>query len=286
MTATGADLRAWLEMLERDSAAGDGAATAKRAHLLAAGAAGKADWDGAFALLEKAASQGDPEAAAEAQLIRGSERDIAAALRAFVAPRPPRLVRENPRIGIIERFMSAPECAWLIARARALLEPALVYDNSAGGGAQVEARSNSVAEFTFRTVDMAITLLRTRIAHTLNIPATHFEALNVLHYAPGQRFEAHYDYMDAQLPGLAADLAERGQRIITFLVYLNGGFEGGETDFPKLGWRYKGGAGDALLFVNAQPGGAGDPRTLHAGLPPTSGEKWILSQWVRDRALL
>jgi len=24
--------------------------------------------------------------------------------------------------------------------------------------------------------------------------------------------------------------------------------------------------------------------TLHAGLPPLSGEKWLLSQWLRDRA--
>ena len=79
-------------------------------------------------------------------------------------------------------------------------------------------------------------------------------------------------------------MAERGQRIVTFLIYLNEGFVGGETDFPRLGLRHKGAKGDALYFGNLDPAGAPDPRTLHAGLPPTRGEKWLFSQWVRNRA--
>jgi hypothetical protein len=34
-----------------------------------------------------------------------------------------------------------------------------------------------------------------------------------------------------------------------------------------------------------EPDGKVDRGTLHAGLPPTSGEKWLLSQWVRVPAL-
>jgi len=30
-------------------------------------------------------------------------------------------------------------------------------------------------------------------------------------------------------------------------------------------------------------GGKPDPLSEHAGLPVTSGEKWLLSQWIRDR---
>jgi hypothetical protein len=40
-----------------------------------------------------------------------------------------------------------------------------------------------------------------------------------------------------------------------------------------------------LLFANVDAATrAPDPLTLHAGLPPTRGEKWIFSQWIRDRS--
>ena len=74
-----------------------------------------------------------------------------------------------------------------------------------------------------------------------------------------------------------------GQRAVTALVYLNDGYEGGETDFPELGWKYRGRKGDALLFWNLTPQGEPEPRTLHAGLPPTSGEKWLYSKWIRQK---
>jgi hypothetical protein len=75
-----------------------------------------------------------------------------------------------------------------------------------------------------------------------------------------------------------------GQRATTVLIYLNEGYEGGETEFPELDWRFKGKPGDALVFWNLTPAGEPDQRTQHAGLPPTSGEKWLYSKWVRERA--
>lgn len=42
--------------------------------------------------------------------------------------------------------------------------------------------------------------------------------------------------------------------------------------------------GEALVFDNVRPDGSGDVTTLHAGLAPSKGEKWLLSQWIRDRA--
>jgi hypothetical protein len=75
----------------------------------------------------------------------------------------------------------------------------------------------------------------------------------------------------------------KGQRIKTCLVYLNDDFEGGETEFPKLALKYRGRTGDALIFENVKPNGSGDLSTLHAGLPPTRGEKWLFSQWMRSK---
>ena len=34
--------------------------------------------------------------------------------------------------------------------------------------------------------------------------------------------------------------------------------------------------------INAHPDGSSDRRMLHTGSPPTAGEKWIVSQFVRN----
>jgi len=41
--------------------------------------------------------------------------------------------------------------------------------------------------------------------------------------------------------------------------------------------------GDALFLANVTRDGQPDLKTLHAGLPPTSGEKWVFSQWIRGQ---
>jgi hypothetical protein len=110
------------------------------------------------------------------------------------------------------------------------------------------------------------------------------EAPAVLHYSPGEEIANHFDFVDPQTtPDYAGEIARNGQRIITFLVYLNDDYEGGETDFPTLGITVKGGAGNGLYFVNALADLAPDLRMLHAGRPTTRGEKWLITQFVRSR---
>jgi prolyl 4-hydroxylase len=72
--------------------------------------------------------------------------------------------------------------------------------------------------------------------------------------------------------------------VATVLVYLSDGFEGGDTAFEQLSFRFRGEPGDAIVFRNVDAAGEPDRRTLHAGLAPSSGEKWVISKWIRDRA--
>jgi hypothetical protein len=109
------------------------------------------------------------------------------------------------------------------------------------------------------------------------------EPSQALHYAPGEQFEPHYDFLEPDVPGHVASIERRGQRIATVLLYLNEGYEGGETDFPILQLRRRGRTGGVLAFRNTDAAGWPDRRMFHAGLAPTSGEKWILSQWVRSK---
>jgi prolyl 4-hydroxylase len=71
------------------------------------------------------------------------------------------------------------------------------------------------------------------------------------------------------------------QRFWTALIYLNDGYKGGETDFPRLDIRVEGAMGDALIFCSLDKAGRPDPLTEHAGLPVTSGTKWLATRWIR-----
>jgi prolyl 4-hydroxylase len=191
---------------------------------------------------------------------------------------------ETPRVLCIENFASSAFCDWLIERARPRMRAATVYDPATGTGQRRDdIRSNSAVAFDITQFDLALVAIRARIAALANVRSEAFEPPMVLHYTPGQQFAPHFDYIEPATPGLANDVARNGQRIGTFLLYLSDGFDGGETDFPELGWKFKGGKGDALLFWSADANGALDRRTLHAGAPVTSGEKWVLSQWIRRR---
>ena len=130
-------------------------------------------------------------------------------------------------------------------------------------------------------LDVVIEMIRARIAGAIGAPLPCLEVSQVLRYEVGEEFAPHCDFLDDRT--MASEIAQRGQRAVTVLIYLNQDFEGGATSFPELGLEHRGKPGDALVFSNVDPGGRPDPRTRHAGRPPSRGEKWLFSQWVRDR---
>ncbi len=203
----------------------------------------------------------------------------------WIRAAPAKTLSDAPRICVIEGFASAAECEWLIERGRHGMRRAMVYRRDAPGHAEAESRTNTESDFTIWNADLVLGLLRDRIAVSIGADTRFFEVTKLLRYEPGQQFSLHADFQEPTTPALARELELHGQRVLTFLVYLNEDYEGGETEFPQVGLRYRGRRGDALYFVNADAGGTPDRRTVHAGLPPTRGTKWLLSQWVRNRAV-
>jgi hypothetical protein len=201
----------------------------------------------------------------------------------WLAAPPKRVVSASPRIAIVPELASPEQCRWLISRARGKLSRAQVYDPQTGGPRNESVRTNSQCVLLRDESDLVLLSLRARIAQIIELPVPWMEATMMLHYSPGEEFLPHLDFLDTHLPGPAADVAERGQRVVTFLMSLNEDYEGGETAFPELGRAWKGQTGTGLFFWNVEPDGTPDPRTRHAGMPPLSGEKWLLSQWVRAR---
>lgn len=247
------------------------------------------DWKEALRWLEAAAEAGDASAAEQIGFLAGDGAgDWGARTREVDALRKPRAwaqVCDDPRIFTIEDFLDARERYWVMARAQPLFGPSLVYDQATGRPVHSEARTNAVATFSLFELDLPLLLIRERIAASLHVPVAHLERASVFRYEVGQRFAPHADYLNPS-PQLNAEIATMGQRPLTFLVYLNDDFEGGETHFTEVGRRFRCKAGGALYFHNLLDDGSPNPRSFHEGASPTRGEKWLLSQFIRDKPQL
>ena len=267
------------------------------ANILASGLAGARapDWNGALDYLQRSAELGHQPAQAQLRVLarRSEEARLGPSawgdlrqgidLDAWRAPPPARILSTDPAITAIEGFLAPDVCDWITARARERLTQAQVVAPGAHATVQDQIRTNSLAELGLVATDLVVLLVRERLSAACGLPVNAMEVPQVLHYAVGQAFRLHEDYLLPDGPHKIRELASHGQRARTLLVYLNDGFEGGETDFPQLGLRFRGSKGEALMFSNVLADGSPDRRMRHAGLPPTAGEKWLFSQWVRDR---
>jgi prolyl 4-hydroxylase len=280
---------------------GDAEAAALAAVLIGMSARSLADWTKALEYLQQAAEAGwvpaqrqlavlGNSALAEAARESKPPLDLWGRLRRSVDIikwfqfSPLRAALEGPRIALGDSFLPTQVCAWLIERARGGLEPSRVFAPS-GEVTVVQSRSNRAFEFDLLAADLVLLLTRARMAKAAGFQPQSLEQTNVLHYATGQEFRRHYDFLDPALPGHGPELQKFGQRVATFLVYLNEDYAGAETEFGLLDKQFRCPTGGALYFHNVDSSVAPDRRTLHAGLPPTTGEKWLLSQWIRGRPL-
>ncbi|HEU5066949.1 MAG TPA: 2OG-Fe(II) oxygenase [Sphingomicrobium sp.] len=280
------------ELIEAAADAGYAPATERCAIIECMGIGRPINWHRALDRVAQAATQGSELSARQLLLLAGQESSTGgdwSVIRgridadALVGARKGIVALERPFIQVFQAFATPAECRWLIETAHDRLGPSTVYDYSTGALRPDPRRTSRAAMFTFDQIDLVTEVIRARISASLRLPLQRFEVSQVLHYAPGQEFNPHHDYFDPAAEGFQEEIALRGQRVATLLIYLNDAFEGGQTHFPSLGFSYRGEIGDSIAFFSVDSEGQPESLTLHAGLPPTSGEKWIFSQWVRDR---
>lgn len=276
-------------------AQGVGAAAERLAVLAAVGVARAANWQEAIGWLVKAADLGHRPsqqqiavlAGEEAATVEGSWLPLARRIDMKALLKAPSLsrVHDAPAIALIEGMATPAMCRWLINRGAARLQPAMVGDYATGQWVKDPIRTGLAAGFGLADSDVVLVMTQKRLELASGLKVIQQEAPHVLSYEAGQEYKAHFDFL---LPGEAAFahiLEAMGQRVATCLTWLNDDYEGGETAFPKIDWKHRGKAGDSMLFLNVRTSDRKpDPLTLHAGTPVTSGRKWLLSQWVRDRA--
>jgi len=141
----------------------------------------------------------------------------------------------------------------------------------------IKRETSAVTERIFKRAAELLNISDDRMRHTESA-----EHLQVVHYSPGQKYDAHHDF---SVHGRGAPAI----RCLTLLLYLNNPTNDGQTAFPKSKHEPGGkpvvthpGKGAGVLFYNVLPDGNPDELSLHASLPVTRGEKWVANVWFWD----
>lgn len=244
-------------------------------------------------LIEAAAILGNPQAQGAlehvpTEKIAVEKAWLELAIDALKAPPNPALPKPQefsgkPRIAVFPEIISHEIADYLVSRAKPRLKPSMVIDHIRGSFTQEEIRTSTELRFLPSQADLITHAVCERIAVATEEGVDQQEILGVLRYQPGQEYKPHSDFLKPDTLGKNPEVERSGQRIKTFLIYLNEEFEGGETDFPKLGIRLKGRKGDGILFTNVSDNGEESRLAVHAGRPVISGEKFITTLWIRDR---
>jgi len=136
-----------------------------------------------------------------------------------------------------------------------------------------------------------------------DVPRTHLEPLQLVQYSRGGTYHWHTDWFES---AAQTTTAAGGNRLTSFFVYVAAAnITGGGTNFPVLnapsdelwcdyvdcdeswenGVTFRPVPGNAVFWQNLREDGSGDPATLHAGMPVTSGAKLGMNIWTRQRPL-
>jgi prolyl 4-hydroxylase len=140
----------------------------------------------------------------------------------------------------LHSFLSVDECAKLIELSEGKFSRSQVGFKAATGHTSDSRTSHSAA---LSQSDPAVMAVRHRVAELTGARDEQIQTLSVVRYMPGQQYQPHYDsYGSSSIP-------PRRWTIFAYLNDLPDG-AGGETEFTKIGVKFKPKQGDALLWEN------------------------------------
>lgn len=185
----------------------------------------------------------------------------------------------------IPNFLTESECDKIIEMSKNKLVTSLVYTNdkdlhitenrkSKQCWLDDEGHLSQIFDKPF------IKTLSDKIKDYTNTHKNYHEKLQVVKYDSGGFFIPHYDACNGDKKYCERMNGNNGPRYITFMVYLNDDFEGGETIFPVINKVIKPEKGKAVIFRNVNNNGNIIKQSLHGGDPVKSGEKWIINKWI------
>jgi prolyl 4-hydroxylase len=259
------DLSRGRELFRAASAAGQPMAVRAYTNLLSSGIGGERDWAQALNRLEQEA---------RVDSLRARMLDVICGMVLDSNGDPIRIggqeqVSDQPNVALFRGAFTAMECEFLMLLAEPTYERSLVIMD--GRDIPDPIRTSDGSTIHWLIEDPATHAINRRIAALSGTSVEQGEPLHILRYRPGQQYHPHTDW-----------LPPPNRRVMTVLIYLNEDYGGGETAFPKAELKVRGRKGDALVFVSALPNGELDPLSEHAGLPVTSGTKYLASRWIRE----
>lgn len=189
-------------------------------------------------------------------------------------------ISESPWIGIADDVISLEESRLIQYIGGPHLNPSVTATPD-GERQQVQLRTSFDMVFEEMLEDISLLLIQRRMASVVGTTPACSEYMQLLRYQNGQEYRPHRDYLP---PSMITSLADggSGQRESTVIVYLNDVKQGGETEFLELNKKIAPKTGRILAFKNLHKDGTPDTRTLHAGLPVSSGAKWIATLWIHQ----
>eukprot|EP00759_Apiculatamorpha_spiralis_P008847 PhF_6_TR15686/c0_g1_i1/m.24397/K00472/P4HA; prolyl 4-hydroxylase len=197
-----------------------------------------------------------------------------------------------PTVHYHPKFLTDAECDFLIKTANVSLERSLIAVKNNGASKDDSAVNDvrtSTQTWLFADAHPIVKQLQERLFAILG-KSYEAEALQILHYEVGQKYDTHHDYFDPAYYGVQAT-----NRAVTNFYYLNTVEEGGETWFPRAnigpapyntsecekGLFVKPRKGSLAMFFDMMPSGELDTFSLHGGCPVKKGVKWGGTQWLR-----
>ncbi|SDL40155.1 2OG-Fe(II) oxygenase [Arthrobacter sp. ok362] len=187
-------------------------------------------------------------------------------------------------IGWEECFLSSKRCRKIVEELKfSLWRESKVVDKGEGDSlvsfTSNKRQSVSADQGWFGPELMAhLVKIENRVCGLFDTEPSYLELWQAIRYRNGGKFELHHD--GGLFGGEAA-----GERALTFLLYLQGPKQGGETYFPELDLLIPPTAGKLVVWNNLRPDGTTDDRFRHAATPVHRGRKLVLTTWSRQRPI-
>jgi prolyl 4-hydroxylase len=203
-----------------------------------------------------------------------ADADLARLLR---HPRVQRFPGRDLTLLIQKHFLSAVECAGLIARIDAQRRPSTIADPNGDD----YFRTSETCDLS--NADPFVAAIDAQIAEWVGIDAAYGEYLQGQRYDLGQEFKPHTDYFEPNGADYAKFCSVAGNRTWTVMIYLDQPKAGGATRFTKVGKTIQPEPGKLLAWNNRLPDGSPNPASMHHGMKVRAGVKHVITKWFRER---
>ncbi|KAI4858769.1 hypothetical protein F4820DRAFT_462999 [Hypoxylon rubiginosum] len=213
------------------------------------------------------------------------------------------IVSKSPLVIYLSNFLTEEEQKHLQEITENTFTHSAVADASGAEG----LRQTRTSQSTNVPRDAVVRCIEERalLFQGFDVPRAHLEPVQLVRYGAGERYHFHTDWYTNAAAHATAALG--GNRLSSFFAYVAASEDvtGGGTNFPAVpaprderwcafvdcdepwenGVTFRPVVGNAVFWQNLLEDGTGDQRTLHAGLPVTSGSKIGMNIWTRQGPL-